>query len=121
MYALITVVSCVVGVLTGVFGFDGGILLFPFLLQLDFTLQQVIGILLFTNAIPNTLPGLWMYYQKGHILWTPALIIAASSTVGILMGSYVGLGQYSEKRMMQIYATILVFIGVGMFYNQSAK
>lgn len=82
----------------------------PLLSFFGFTMPQIVAISLFLNAVPNTLPGLIMYYKDGHLLWKPAFVVVAASIIGVTIGSYVG----SKKMIPQPYLyriyTLMLFV-----------
>lgn len=98
-------------------GIGGGVLLFPFLTYFNFTIHQVVAISLFINAIPNTLPSLYLYYKKGHLQLYTAIIVSIGTMLGSLLGSYLGTNEYIEKKILyRLYTFILFIIFCYMFY-----
>lgn len=82
--------SALIGVISGLVGIGSGIFLLPLLMYFNFTLPQAVAISLFLDAVPNTLPSLWMYYKNGHLKLKPALYIVLGSTIGTFIGAYIG-------------------------------
>lgn len=112
------IVSLFLSILTGLFGFDTGILLLPFLLQYGFSMSQSVGTLLFLNTIPNTLPALMVYIKKGECVWKPTLIIAGVTIIGIFIGSVIGTGKHVKDRtLLQGYTICIFIIAIYMFYR----
>lgn len=111
------IISIIIGIIIGIIGIGGGLLLFPFLLYYNFSVPQAVAISLFLNAIPNTLPGLYLYYKNGHLHIYTAVIIAIGTLLGSTLGSYIGSNEYIDKKIIyRIYTVILFIIGLYMYY-----
>jgi uncharacterized protein len=106
------IISIIIGIIIGLIGIGGGILLFPVLLYYNFTAPQAVAISLFINAIPNTFPGLYMYYKKGHLQIYIAIIIAIGTLIGSAIGSYFGSNEYIDKKTLYRLYTVILFIAV---------
>ena len=106
------------GLLTGLVGIGAGIVLFPALVHFNFTIPQAVAISLFLNAIPNVLPGLYLYYRDGHLNLRVGIIIAIGTLLGTLVGSYIGVREYiTPKLLYRSYTLILCIIVVYMLYT----
>jgi uncharacterized membrane protein YfcA len=110
------IISIIIGIIIGLIGIGGGILLFPVLLYYNFTAPEAIAISLFLNAIPNTLPSLYLYYTKGHLRIYMGIIIALGTLIGSTIGSYVGSNEYIDKKTLYRLYTIILFIAVCYMY-----
>jgi len=116
-YIALFILTIISGVLTGILGVGGGIILLPFLTYLNFTVQQAIAITLFLNAIPDTLPALYMYYKEGHFLLTPSIISTIGIVIGVIIGGYIGAKKMlSDKTIYRMYTFILVCITIYMYF-----
>jgi uncharacterized membrane protein YfcA len=102
-------ISIFIGLIIGLIGIGGGLLLFPFLLYYNFSIPQTVAISLFLNAIPNTLPGLYMYYKEGHLHIYTAIIIAIGTLLGSTLGSYIGAHEYIDKKTIYRIYTFILF------------
>jgi uncharacterized membrane protein YfcA len=108
--------TIIAGVLTGVIGVGGGIILLPLLTYLNFSIQQAVAITLFLNAIPDTLPALYLYYKEGYFLVKPSIIATFGIIIGVIIGGYIGSKKMiSDKTLYRIYTAILVWITIYMF------
>jgi uncharacterized membrane protein YfcA len=110
-------ISIIIGIMIGVIGIGGGILFFPILLYYNFIVPQAVAISLFLNAVPNTLPGLYLYYKEGHLDIYTAVIVAIGTFLGSTIGSYLGANECIDKKVLyRIYTAILFFIIFYMLY-----
>ena len=91
--------TLVVSIITGIFGIGTGLLLVPVLLHFNFTFQQAIAISLLLQTIPNSFPGVYMYWKEGQLPVKTGLLIAFMAGIGIFIGSYIG----SKKLIPQKY------------------
>jgi uncharacterized membrane protein YfcA len=109
--------SVIIGVIIGLIGIGGGILMLPLLVYYNFSFQQAVAISLFLNAIPNTLPGLYLYYQNGFLDFNTAIIVASGTIIGGIAGAYVGTNNYiDEKTLYRIYTGFLVMTAIYMCF-----
>jgi uncharacterized protein len=110
-------ISIIIGIIIGVIGIGGGILFFPVLLYYNFIVPQAVAISLFLNTVPNTLPGLYLYYKEGHLDIYTAVIVAIGTLLGSTIGSYLGANECIDKKVLyRIYTAILFFIICYMLY-----
>jgi hypothetical protein len=111
------IISIIIGIIIGIIGVGGGILFLPILVYYNFTVPQAVAISLFLNAIPNTLPGLYLYYKEGHLNTYIAAIVAIGTLLGSTIGSYLGANEYIDKKILyRIYTTILFLVAFYMLY-----
>jgi len=82
-----------------------------------YIIPQAVAITLFLNAIPNTLPGLYLYYKKGHLRIYTAIIVGIGTLIGSFIGSYIGSYEYIDKKILyRLYTFILFMIVCYMCY-----
>lgn len=116
-YIALLLFAIFVGTIIGIIGIGGGILLLPFLIYFDFSIQQAVAISLFLNAIPNTLPALYMYYKEGFFLIKPSIIASIGTILGTILGGYIGSKKLiSDKIIYRLYTFILLCLTIYMFY-----
>ena len=109
--------SVIIGAIVGLLGIGGGILYLPLLVHYNFSFQQAVAISLFLNTIPNALPGLYLYYQHGFFDFNTAVIVAAGSILGGIVGAYLGTNNYiDDKSLYRIYTVLLLFTTIYMYY-----
>jgi|APGre2960657373_1045057.scaffolds.fasta_scaffold03613_6 uncharacterized membrane protein YfcA len=117
MFAFI-VAGLISGIALGAIGIGGGALLIPMLLPLGMTMPQAIGITLVTQVLPQTLPGLIMYWKAGNVPIRESVAVVIGSMFGVIIGAYVVTrGLVPKIVLLRITATTLVVIGLYMWYK----
>lgn len=114
IYFLIGTLS---GVSMGIIGVGAGMITIPLLIYTGLNIKQAVGISLIMQLLPQSLPGVMMYYKNGYIdtsLIIIALIVVLGSLLGIFTGSYLVNYDYVNLRMMYIALTVLLF-GSGLY------
>lgn len=110
-------ISVLIGISIGIIGGGGGILFIPALMYYNLSFQQAVAISLFLNSIPNALPGLYLYYDKGHFNFKIAAIVTIGSIIGITIGALFVTKNYIDiKILYRIYTFILALTTVYMLY-----
>ena len=116
-YVPLLMYAIFVGTLIGIIGIGGGVLLLPFLLYLNFTIQQAVAVTLFLSAVPNTLPALYMYYKEGFFLIKPSIVTALGTIIGVIIGGYVGSNELIPKiYIYRFYTAFLLILSIYMFF-----
>ena len=116
-YVPLLMYAIFVGTLIGIIGIGGGVLLLPFLLYLNFTIQQAVAVTLFLSAVPNTLPALYMYYKEGFFLIKPSIVTALGTIIGVIIGGYVGSKELIPKiYIYRFYTAFLLILSIYMFF-----
>jgi uncharacterized protein len=117
MLPVLLSIGVITGLLLGLLGIGGGLFLFPIMLHYQFTIPQIVAISLFLNAVPNTLPGFYLYYRNGHFDLRVGLVVSFGILIGSLIGSYIGSLEYLSKQVLyRIYTFILCLTVVYMAY-----
>jgi uncharacterized membrane protein YfcA len=63
------------------------------------------------------LPGLYLYYEKGHFDFKVAAIVTAGSIIGITIGSYFVIENFIDiKILYRFYTFILALTTIYMLY-----
>jgi len=111
------VISIFIDISIGIIGSGGSILFIPALMYYNLTFQQAVAISLFLHSIPNALPGLYLYYEKGHLDLQVAAIVTAGSIIGITIGSYFVIEDYININVLyRFYTFILALTTIYMLY-----
>jgi len=114
---ILLIFAIFVGILAGIIGIGGGIILVPFLIYFNYTIQQAVAISLFLNTIPNALPALYLYYNNGHFLLRPAIICALGSITGMFFGGYIGSKKIiPDKYIYRFYSALLILMSFYLLY-----
>ncbi|MFI5221098.1 MAG: TSUP family transporter [Bacteroidia bacterium] len=105
------------GLLSGLIGIGGGIIIVPALVLLfGFSQQMAQGTTLVTMIPPIGILAAYVYYQNGQVDLKTALFIA----VGFLAGGFLGakIAVNLDKSILEkVFAVVLVFIGIKMFFK----
>jgi hypothetical protein len=108
------------GILTGSIGGGGQVVIVPLLMYCGLTFQEGVAISLAVNAIPQSAPGLYLYYKKGDFKPREALSVIIGAVMGVFVGSYIVLKyKFSQKALSRFLSFLMVILGilVGYFYG----
>ena len=118
LYFLIGAVS---GVSMGIVGVGAGMLTIPLLIYSGLTLKESVGISLIMQLLPQSLPGVMLYYKEGNVTYTTiwiALFVVFGSLIGIYTGSYLVNNNYINLKFMYgNLAGLLIGSGFYIIYN----
>lgn len=112
-YLIYFLIGTISGLSMGIVGVGAGMLTIPLLIYSGLTMKQSVGISLIMQLLPQSLPGVIMYYKNGAINLSVILIamfVVIGSLVGIYMGSYLVHNDFVNLKSMY---TILAFILIG--------
>lgn len=105
------------GLLMGLVGIGGGAILMPLLLLSGLSLYSAICVVLLIQAVPQTLPALWMYYKKDAFPVKESLVVLASAVVGTTAGAYLATRRRVPERLLyRIMSVALVAFGVYVWH-----
>lgn len=106
------------GLLAGMIGAGGQVIMLPLLMWTGLTYNQSIAIGLAVNTVPQTGPGLYLYYKNGDFKWRQSIFVIIGSTIGVLTGAYIATKyKLSQKLMSRILAISMVILSVIIWYN----
>jgi hypothetical protein len=106
--ALVFIVACAVGVLSGLFGVGGGILLVPLLvLLLGFEQHLAQGTSLIALVPPTGLLAFLNYAHAGEVNWKVGLLIMPGIFLGGLAGGRMAL-HVAPREMRRVFAWLLL-------------
>ena len=112
-YLIYFLIGTISGFSMGIVGVGAGMLTIPLLIYSGLTMKQSVGISLIMQLLPQSLPGVIMYYKNGAINLSVILIamfVVIGSLVGIYMGSYLVHNDFVNLKSMY---TILAFLLIG--------
>ena len=116
-YLIYFLIGAISGVSMGIVGVGAGMLTIPLLIYSGLTMKQSVGISLIMQLLPQSLPGVIMYYKNGAINVSIVLIamcVVIGSLVGIYMGSYLVHNDFVNLKT--IYAALsFILIGSGLY------
>lgn len=111
------IIGTLSGVSMGIIGVGAGIITIPLLIYTGLNIKHAVGISLIMQLLPQSLPGVMLYYKNGYIdtsSITISMIIVLGSLLGIFIGSYLVNYDYVNIRIMYIALTVLLF-GSGLY------
>ena len=118
LYFLIGALS---GISMGIVGVGAGMLTIPLLIYSGLSLQESVGISLIMQLLPQSLPGVMLYYNEGNITYITiiiALFVVFGSLLGIYLGSYLVNKNYVNLKFMYgNLAGLLIGSGLYIIYN----
>jgi len=119
MTILFLLTGIITGILMGVVGIGGGALLIPMLMMLGLSIKEAIAMSLVLQMVPQTLPGVYLYYKQGYVKIYKSIALIIGSVIGVFIGSYLVVNNFiSEKIMLYTLGVCLLVIGIIMIiYN----
>jgi uncharacterized membrane protein YfcA len=100
----------------GLIGIGGGALLMPLLMFAGLSLPQSVAIVLFTQVVPQTLPGLLLYWRSGYFLWQEALVVTIGSFIGVTFGAFLASRDIlTEKTLYKLMSITFLGLSAGIW------
>jgi uncharacterized membrane protein YfcA len=118
MYILLFIfVGLFSGIMAGIVGSGGQVVMMPLLLLCGLNYNESIAINLAVNAVPQTVPGLYLYYKKGQFKYKESIAVIIGSTFGIFIGAYVVTkNNLSQKFLIRILSLSMIILGYIIWY-----
>jgi uncharacterized protein len=105
-------IACVCGIASGMFGIGGGVLLVPLLgLLFGFSQHRAQGTSLVALIPPTGVLALMAYAKEGFVSWRTGLLLIPGVLLGGIAGGVLA-KKINPRRMRQVFAGILVLLGV---------
>jgi len=105
-------IACVCGIASGMFGIGGGVLLVPLLgLLFGFSQHRAQGTSLVALIPPTGVLALTAYAKEGFVSWRTGLLLIPGVFLGGITGGILA-KKINPRRMRQVFAAILVLLGV---------
>lgn len=115
---LLSLLSFIIGILSGLVGIGAGLLTTIMLLAIGYPYPEVVATTLFLHVLPQTIPGFLFYYKEGHFKWKESFLIFIFITLGITMGAYIGSKQLIDKKYLHyILSSILILSALYILYK----
>ena len=99
-YLALVPIGLLVGYFVGIVGIGAGVILMPMLLAYGFTLTQAVAAGLFLQVVPQSLPGLWVYWKHGEVRMWECIVLAVASALGMLGGAWMANKGWLSKRTL---------------------
>ena len=107
-------ISLVTGISIGLVGIGSGILFIPALVSYGINIKTAIVVGLVLQVIPQSLPGLYLYYKKGLVDIPLSIWCIIGSTLGIYIGSYISTNKYIT--VLSIYRLLFIITFITSLY-----
>ena len=98
-YLALVPIGLLVGYFVGIVGIGAGVILMPLLLGYGFTLTQAVAAGLFLQVVPQSLPGLWVYWKHGEVRLWECVVLAVASALGMFGGAWMANKGWLSKRI----------------------
>ncbi len=109
------VVGGLIGFFSGLIGIGGGIILSPVILLLHWGRMKEAAAVSALFIWVNSAAGLIGQLSIGVTLSSYSLIMVAIALIGGFLGAYYGSKQFSNKRLRQLLAVVLIMASVKLF------
>ena len=122
LYVLYFLIGIISGVSMGIIGVGAGMLTIPLLLYTGISVQQAVATSLIIQLLPQSLPGVMLYFKKG-VIDIKLLIISAFLVIGSLVGIYIGSYLVTNHiidtvQMHLLLASVLFTSSLYIFYKE---
>ena len=122
LYVLYFLIGIISGISMGVIGVGAGMLTIPLLLYTGISVQQAVATSLIIQLLPQSLPGVMLYFKKG-VIDIKLLIISAFLVIGSLVGIYIGSYLVTNHiidtvQMHLLLASVLFTSSLYIFYKE---
>ena len=120
---IFVIIGLLTGISVGAVGIGAGSLLMPILILMNVPIKTAVATGLAIQLIPQTFPGLWLYYKKGHFDIKISFWIIVGSLLGTTFGSYLVNSHILSEQTMYILLFIMMclstfFVGYELFKNK---
>ncbi|OGF46906.1 MAG: hypothetical protein A2452_07055 [Candidatus Firestonebacteria bacterium RIFOXYC2_FULL_39_67] len=105
------------GFLSGLLGIGGGIVMIPIMLYIFGMKAQVVTATSLAVMIPASISGTVKNFKNGHTNWSAALIIAAGSLGGVLLGASAA-ERVDQVTLQRIIGTLFIFVSMQMILKK---
>jgi len=108
------IIGLVAGFLAGMFGVGGGILIVPALVLVLGVKQRLAHGTSLAAIVPIAVVGVVGYAAAGSVDWVAAVILAAGSALGVLVGTH-GLQRLPQRALRLAFSAFLLANAVSLF------
>lgn len=114
-------VGIISGISMGIVGVGAGMITMPLLLCSGIDIKSAVGISLIMQVLPQSLPGVMMYYKNNYIT-KETLLVSLYLIIGALLGTYTGAtmvhsNYINDKMIYGAMSIILLYGGLYIIYN----
>lgn len=111
------------GISVGSIGIGAGTILMPILTLMGVSIKCAVATGLAIQLLPQSFPGLWLYFKNGHFDWHITLWVIIGSLIGTTYGAYLVNYDIISEKMMYILLFIMMvattaLVGYDLFINK---
>jgi uncharacterized protein len=122
LYGIYLLIGILSGVSMGIIGVGAGMLTIPLLLYTGLSVQEAVATSLIIQLLPQSLPGVMLYWNK-KVINLKLIIISAFLLIGSLIGIYIGSYLVTKniintEEMHILLASILFVSSLYIFYKE---
>ena len=99
LYGIYLLIGILSGVSMGIIGVGAGMLTIPLLLYTGLSVQEAVATSLIIQLLPQSLPGVMLYWNK-KVINLKLIIISAFLLIGSLIGIYIGSYLVTKNMML---------------------
>ena len=86
------------------------------------TPHETIATVLLLHVIPQSLPGLYLYYKKGHLNFTKSMFVVIGSMLGVYLGSYISCEKFiNQDTLYKILVAMLALSSLFIYLKHVCK
>jgi len=113
---ILTIIGIITGTSVGLTGIGSGILTVPLLIYAGMTTHETVATVLALHVFPQALPGLYLYYKKGHLKLIKSLFVIIGSAIGIYIGSFINCENLISEYTLYTFISIILAISSVYIY-----
>ena len=113
LFILYLLTGLISGLFLGMVGIGAGLFTIPILIMTGLTINEATIVALIIQLLPQTIPGIIMYYNQKMIkldIVYISLLILIGSFFGVYLGTTLTLKNYISKRFLYRFLVITLFI-----------
>lgn len=103
-------IGLITGIFIGIVGIGAGVLLIPLLISSGVSIHTAVAVGLAVQLVPQSLPGLWLYNNKGHFDSKLSLYVILGSFIGVTIGAYLVNYEYIDEILMYRLLFTIMFV-----------
>jgi len=111
------IIGAIAGISMGIIGMGAGVITVPLLVYNGMTMKEAVGASLLMQLLPQSLPGVVMYHNRGHINIMNSLYVILGSLIGIIIGAGLVMYDIISERMTCKILTVAMIIITSVFIN----
>jgi uncharacterized membrane protein YfcA len=105
---LFIIIGIITGTSVGLTGIGTGVLLIPLLIYSGMNPQETVATVLALQVVPQSFPGLYLYYKQGNLDFIKTFFVIIGSSIGIYIGSYINNeGLISQDTIFKLLSIML--------------